>query len=156
MTESSMVERWLAVSREPDSVGSTDEELDAAEAALGMRLPGDYRAMMHQANGGEAEFGKSWVRIWSVELLVETNAYFRANDFAPGLVFFGTDGGGEAYAWDLRPNRRATYIVIPFIVPEDAAIVPCGDTLEEFVATLFGGVSFDRRSGRSPLGHYSN
>ena len=140
-----MVERWHAVSREPDLAGATDAELDAAEAALEMEFPGDYRTMMREANGGEAEFGNSWVRIWSVERLVEANTYYRTNEFAPGLVFFGTDGGGEAYAWDLRPNRRAMYIVIPFIVPEDAAIVPCGDTLEEFLATLFGGVPFDRR-----------
>jgi len=49
------------------------------------------------------------------------------------------------YAWDLRPGRHSRYVVVPFIVPEDEAVVPCGDTLEEFLSILHDGISFERR-----------
>ena len=39
--------------------GATDDELDEAEAQLGITLPADYRTVMRQANGGDAEFGDS-------------------------------------------------------------------------------------------------
>jgi cell wall assembly regulator SMI1 len=113
MTGMSMVDEWLAAIGKPESAGATDGELNAAEAELSIEFPSDYRAMMRRVNGGEAWLGDSYVQIWSVEDLVWTNSYFRANNFPPAFTFFGTDGGGEAYAWDSRPNRKAHYIVIP-------------------------------------------
>ena len=145
MTGMSVVDQWLAAIGKPDSAGATDEALDAAEAELSIEFPSDYRAMMRRVNGGEAWLGDSYVRIWSVEDFVETTSYFRAHTFPPVFTFFGTNGGGEAFAWDSRPDRKAHYIVIPFIVPEEEAVVPCGNTLSEFFATLHGGIPFERR-----------
>jgi hypothetical protein len=139
-----MVDQWIAANSGPDSAGATDQELDAAEAQPAITFPSDYRAMMRRANGGEGEFGDSWVRIWPVERLVEANVGYRVAEFAIGFTIFGSNGGGEAYAWDRRPTRKAEYVVIPFIVPEPDAAVPCGDSLEDFFATLHRGIPFDR------------
>src|SRR5438874_74691 len=114
MGSGSMVDQWLAAVGE-GAVGTSNEELDAAEAALGVDLPADYRAMMRRVNGGEAEFGDSWIRFWPAGELADRNAGYRVKEFAPGLAYFGSNGGGEAYAWDSRPNRTARYVVIPFI-----------------------------------------
>jgi hypothetical protein len=138
----SMVDRWLATTG-PDAPRATDEELDAAQTDLGVVFPSDYREMMRRANGGEAEFGSSWIRVWPVGHLAEANAEYQVKAIAPGFIFFGTDGGGEAYAWDFRPNRRSQYVVIPFIVPEPEAAVGCGDSIEEFLATLHRGIPFE-------------
>jgi SMI1/KNR4 family protein SUKH-1 len=140
----SMVDQWVAANAGKDSVGASDEALDAAAAGLGIELPIDYRTMMNKANGGEAEFGESWIVMWRAEELVESNAGYEVQEFAPGFTFFGSNGAGEAYAWDWRPTRRANYVVIPFITPDPHAAVPCGDSLEEFLATLHRGIPFER------------
>jgi len=45
-----MTERLLAAIGTDDSQGATEQELDAAGAALGIELPEDYRAVMRRIN----------------------------------------------------------------------------------------------------------
>jgi cell wall assembly regulator SMI1 len=128
-------------------VGGSEEDLDRVEARLATKLPADYRAPMRRSDGAEAEFGQSWVVLWRVGDLVEHNEAYRVAEFAPGLTFFGSNGAGEAYAWDWRPTRRSLYVVIPFITPDPEATVPCADTFEEFLSVLHTGIPF-HSSGR--------
>ena len=65
---------------------------------------------MRKANGGEAEFGESWIVMWRAEDLVERNAAYNVKEFPPGFTFFGSNRAGEAYAWDWRPTRQARYV----------------------------------------------
>jgi len=139
-----MTERLLAAMASDDSQGATEQELDAAAAALGIELPEDYRALMRRINGGDCDFGEAWIVLDSLEAAVERNTTFNEAGFPP-FIFFGSDGGGEGYAWDLRPNRQSRYVAVPFIVPEDEAVIPCGDTLEEFLSVVHGGLPFERR-----------
>jgi cell wall assembly regulator SMI1 len=137
-------ERLLTAIASADSQGATEQELDAAAAALGIELPEDYRAVMRRINGGECEFGESWIVLDSLEAAIDRNATFKEAGFPP-FIFFGSYGGGEGYAWDLRPEAHSRYVVVPFIVPEDEAVIPCGETLEEFLAVLHGGIPVERR-----------
>ena len=139
-----MTERLLTAIATDDSQGATEQELDSAAAALGIELPKDYRAVMRRINGGECDFGGSWIVLQSLEAAIDRNASFKEAGFPP-FIFFGSDGGGNGYAWDLRPERHSRYVVVPFIVPEDEAVIPCGDTLEEFLSVLHGGIPFERR-----------
>jgi hypothetical protein len=123
---------------------TSDELIDAAATALGIDLPADYRALMLRANGGESEFGESWVRFWSIEDLVESNAGYKVREFYAGFTLFGTNGGGEAYAWDWTPERESVYVVFPFIGFGPDTVVACGDTLEEFLTVLHDGIPFER------------
>ena len=139
-----MTERWLAAVTEGDSSGgASDDQLDAAAAALGIELPEDYRAVMRRINGGECDFGESWIVLQSLEDAIERNAIFKEAGFPP-FIFFGSNGGGEGYAWDLRPGRHSLYVVVTFIVPDDEAAIPCGDTFEEFLSVLHSGIPFQR------------
>jgi cell wall assembly regulator SMI1 len=139
-----MTERLLTALATDDSQGASEEELDAAATALGIELPQDYRAVMRRINGGEGDFGESWIVLQSLEAAIERNVAFKEAGFPP-FIFFGSDGGGEGYAWDMRPERHSRYVVVPFIVPEDEAVIPCGDTLEEFLSVVHGGIPFGRR-----------
>jgi hypothetical protein len=139
-----MTERWLEVVSDARSEGASNEAIDAAASQLGIDLPPDYRAVMRAANGGDSEFGESWIVLWDVEDLVERNAGYQVTDLAPGFTFFGSNGAGEAYAWDWRIPGKLRYVVIPFIVPEPEAAVPCGETFEEFLSVLHQGIPFDR------------
>jgi len=136
-----MIERLLEAMTKEDSADATDQQLDAAGAAVGFELPEDYGAVMRRTNGGECDFGQPWIVLQSLENAIERNATFKEAGF-PKLVLFGSNGGGEGYAWDLRPERHSLYLVVPFIVPEDDAVIPCGNTFEEFLSVLHGGIPF--------------
>jgi cell wall assembly regulator SMI1 len=139
-----MTERLLTAIATDDSLGASEQELDAAAAALGIELPEDYRAVMRRINGGECDFGQSWIVLHSLDAAIERNATSKEAG-VPQFIFFGSDGGGEGYAWDLRPERDSRYVVVPFVVPDDEAVIACGDTLEEFLSVVHGGIPFERR-----------
>jgi hypothetical protein len=122
--------------------GASDAELDEAEHRLGVRLPDDYRSTMRQSDGGDAGFGESWIVLWPVADLAERNEDYQAAECAPGFTYFGSNGANEGYAWDWRQERRSLYAVLPLIGPDPEAAIPCGDTLETFLGTLFHGIAF--------------
>ena len=46
----------------------------------------------------------AYVIFWKIGELTEVNKAYRVSEYAPGLFVFGSDDGGEAYAFDvLRP-----------------------------------------------------
>src|SRR5260370_10748491 len=107
---------------------------------------------MRRINGGECDFGESWIVLHSLGAAIERNATFKEAGFPP-FIFFGSNGGGEGFAWDLRPERHSRYVVVPFIVPEDEAVLPCGDTLGDFLSALPSGLPFhtSARARASPF-----
>lgn len=115
--------------------GVPRERVLAVQEALGVRFPADYVEFMTNANGGEGDVrDAAWVRIWPVEELVEFNDRYSAEELYPGFVLFGTDGGGEAYAFDTR-TEPASIVMMPFIGgPEDAVVQ--GRNLLEFLTNV--------------------
>jgi hypothetical protein len=132
------VELWLASPASSADHCANDDQIRASEEGLGVRLPDDYRALMRRVNGGSKEFGNSWIELWPIRELVEKDEGYPV---PPGFTYFGSNGAGEGYAWDCRPERRALYVVMDFI-DGLASAVPCGNSLEEFLATLHEGIPF--------------
>jgi hypothetical protein len=52
--------------------------------------------------------------LWAAEELGRLNKAYEVQTYAPGLVLFGSDGGGEAYGFDLRGDAR-TIVEVPFV-----------------------------------------
>jgi hypothetical protein len=134
-----LTDKWLELAGREGAAG---QELDQAERELGMQFPDDYRSVMLRCDGGDIKFGESWVELWSPRDLAERNRSLKIAQFAPGFTYFGSDGAGEGYAWDWRGERHARYVVIPFVSPEPEAAIPSGNTFEEFLAAVHGGVPF--------------
>jgi cell wall assembly regulator SMI1 len=137
----SFTENWIASVRDVTSQGATDEALDTAAATLGIDLPADYRAVMREVNGGEGAFGESWLRLHRVEDLVERNEVWR--EFQRPFTAFGSNGGGESYAWDCREGRAGNYATVSDIDLDPESAVPCGATFEEFLKVLHAGIPFE-------------
>jgi hypothetical protein len=135
----SQTDKWLVLAK---GSGALDEELARAERELGVSLPIDYRAVMLRCDGGETEFGQSWIVLWHARDLAERNQSLRVAEFAPAFTYFGSNGAGEGYAWDWSEKGHAKYLVLPFVSPEADAAIACGDTFEEFLTTLHGGIPF--------------
>ena len=90
-------------------------------------FPTRYRDFLQFTNGGEGfiESG-SYAALWRVEEICLFNKEYEVSDYAPGLLLFGTNGGGECFGFDYRsPDRvivqvpaigmslNATFIIAP-------------------------------------------
>lgn len=86
----------------------------AIEKAFTTQLPPDYRAFLLQKGGGEGFVGDQYVVFWRAEEIVPFNIGYEVNEYAPGLLLFGSNGAGEGFAFDLR-DQRADIVMVPFI-----------------------------------------
>jgi hypothetical protein len=94
------------------------------QSQLKFQLPADYVQFLEQMNGGEGFVGKNYLMAWSVEDLMQYNKDYHVEQRAPGLLLFGSSGGGEAFAFDARSTPPAI-VAVPFIVLnlEDAIVI---------------------------------
>lgn len=117
---------------------TTKEVLEDIGRKLGITLPNQYIEFMLASNGAEGNIGtNSYLAIWSAEQIVQLNEEYAVNEFTPGLVYFGSDGGGMAYAFDKRENDPPVVVEFPFesIHIEDAKL--CGKTFVEFLEYMY-------------------
>jgi hypothetical protein len=80
----------------------------------GLLLPDDYARFLQQVNGGEGFIGNAYVILWRVEELLEMNKIYQVDEYAPGLFLFGSDGGDEAFAFDIRTDAKPI-LSVPFV-----------------------------------------
>ncbi len=116
---------------------TTREILAEVESKLEIQFPDQYINFMLESNGAEGNVGNnSYLAIWTAEQLVILNEEYAVNEFTPGLVYFGSDGGGMAYAFDKRVGSMPI-VEFPFesINIEDVKL--CGNTFVDFLQCLF-------------------
>jgi hypothetical protein len=106
------------------------------EPKLGFRLPDDYLSFLQQMNGGEGFIGNAYVILWRMEELIEMNKAYQVAEYAPGLFLFGSDGGGEAFAFDTRSEKKAV-VAVPFVGMDSSLARPLAKTFEAFLEKLF-------------------
>jgi hypothetical protein len=117
--------------------GASEAVIKQAEADLDWTLPAEYREFLRQMNGGEGFFGEDYLILWSADELAQFNREYEVENYAPGLVLFGSDGGGEGFAFDTR-NSPAPIVQVPFIGMELQYANPVSSHFEEFIAKVAG------------------
>lgn len=81
----------------------------------GIKLPEDYIAFLLRSNGADGPVGETgYVSLWSIDELSEMNSGYRVEEFAPGILLFGSDGGDEAFGFDLRDSSMRI-LEVPFV-----------------------------------------
>lgn len=74
------------------------------------------------------------MRLWRAEELIEMNRRYAVTEFFPDMFFIGSDGGGEAYAFNISGPDAAVFEV-PFIArASDARRI--SDSFESFISGL--------------------
>ena len=106
------------------------------EATSGIRLREDYAAFLMQSNGGEGFIGEGYAMLWRLEELLEKNDAYKVDEYAPGLFLFGSDGGGEAFAFDIRSDKRPI-VSVPFIPLNHSEARFLAMDFESFIHVLF-------------------
>ncbi len=94
--------------------GASSEAIQAVVAALGQSLPSDYLQFIGEHDGGEGFIGDSYLILWRSGELATFNREYEVEQYAPGIVLFGSDGGGEGYGFDTR-EATMPIVRIPFI-----------------------------------------
>ncbi len=112
--------------------GAGPPELDRIQRAIGMRLPDDYLELVQESDGVEGFVGDNYLAIWPVEHIL---TYRKLCDDTPFIVFFGSNGAGEGYAFDMRAVP-APIVNLPFIGMEEKLIRVLGRSILEFLERL--------------------
>jgi len=118
---------------QPNAPAATDA-LQSLITALSKPLPDGYMAFLARSNGGEGFIGERYVWLWKAEELIAHNRSYNVAEFFPNFFFIGSDGGGEAYAFDTS-GEDATVFEVPFIgMPSDARAI--ADSFDALLARL--------------------
>ena len=119
------------------NAGTSAHAIAECERHFGQEFPNDYRDFMMFSNGGEGFVGpNSHLRLWKIEELSEMNDGYEVAQYLPGGLLFGTDGGGEAFGFDLRAPQ-ITIVKVPFIVMEWEDALLLADSFDGFLRQLY-------------------
>ncbi len=99
---------------------------------LNRPLPADYLAFMRDANGGEGFVGEAYLVLWPLEQLAASNRQFADIDDVGDVVWFGGNGGGEAFGFDWAHD--GAIVEGPMIGMERAQLLVCADSFTHFLA----------------------
>jgi hypothetical protein len=116
--------------------GAAESELQSLIEQLEHHLPADYLDFMRETNGYNGEVGKhGYVCIWPVEEIAQTNQANHFREWIPGLILFGSNEGGEYFAFDTRRNPVGV-VMVPMIPLELDSAVDVGASFVDFIERL--------------------
>ena len=99
---------------------------DEVERINDVILPEQYIDFMKEHNGGEGDIGETWLVLFPLEVLQGMNDAYSIEEFLPGHIIIGTNGGGELYGIDAEGN----YFNVPEII-EKEYIAILGNDIDE-------------------------
>ena len=116
--------------------GATEDSINSLNELSNNRLPVSYLQLMAATNGLEGFVGEeAYLMLWPAEKIHELNESYAVDEFAPGLLLFGSNGGDMAYAFDTN-SEEMPFVEVPFIgmALDQRRII--GKTLKEFFEHL--------------------
>lgn len=118
---------------------ASDDAIRAAERALGRTLPNDYKCFLRRTNGfeGSAADGRQYVQLAAVGDLPSRQQWVGKLD-RPDVVWFGGDGGGEGYFFDLT-TAGPTVLMINYISDWKTEARWHGDSFTDFLDRIVQG-----------------
>jgi len=94
---------------------ASPDAVSQCQSNLKFLLPADYVQFLERTNGGEGFVGENYLMACPVEDLIQCNKDYHVEQRTPGLLLFGSNGGGEAFAFDTR-STPPVIVTVPFIV----------------------------------------
>ncbi len=126
--EAQQLEHWF-------NEGAPEGVVASALPELGTSLPHSYVNFVRQKNGGEGFIGENYLSLWKIEELAQFNSDYEVEEYAPGFLFFASNGGGEGYAFDTAAEAFPIHI-IPFIGMSRGDAIPVSQSFEGFFDAL--------------------
>ncbi|GAA0535501.1 MULTISPECIES: SMI1/KNR4 family protein [Pigmentiphaga] len=104
-------------------------------AALKVVLPVGYVDFLRQHNGGEGFVGDNYIIFWRAEELVDFNREYEVEKYAPRILLFASNGGGEGYGFDTQ-STAMPIVRIPFIGMAREYAIPVAESFSDFFKKL--------------------
>jgi hypothetical protein len=115
---------------------ASQDLIGRCQQRLTVQLPTDYKRLLQQMNGGEGFIGTQYLQLWPIEEVVKTNTEADYGNAALEFLLFGSDGGGESFAFDTRSMPRI--VAVPFIGMERSAAILLAQDFASFLQFLYG------------------
>ncbi|WP_082938991.1 SMI1/KNR4 family protein [Mitsuaria sp. 7] len=96
------------------NAGASPEDIARVNAEFGGQLPAAYLRFIALHDGGEGFVGDNFLVLFRIGELAQFNREYEVADYAPGLLLFGSSGGGEGFAFDTR-EPGWPIVQVPFI-----------------------------------------
>jgi hypothetical protein len=90
---------------------------------------------MKASNGCDAAAGQLWCILYPIEPVVEVTQSYRQATLTEGVIFIGTDGGGEAFIIDYNTSLP-TFASMAYTGDGREDALYRDETLDGFVAKL--------------------
>lgn len=128
-----------------DGTADWDRRSPASEAVVsklaleaGCDLPEDYLNFMRRSNGGEGELGiqPGWFQLWEAENVISFGIEYEVPQYAPGFFAFGSNGGGELLAFEIRNDGGRPVVMLPCIGMETNAAVRVAANFADLAAQM--------------------
>lgn len=124
----SLTDGQLNPPAEPSFVGELS-------ATLGVKIPSEYLNFLLKYDGGEGFIGDNYIVLWKAEELAGFNREYEVEKYAPGILLFGSDGGGEGYGFDTE-SAAMPIVRVPFIGMERRYATPVAKDFLDLFAKL--------------------
>jgi len=112
--------------------GASESTIEAAENRLRQRFPDDYRTFLKSESRLDQWFGDVYLSLYTVEQVVELNEIHGHLSYQPELIHIGSDGGGEAIAFDFR-RSPPTVILVNLVSTDWSEAILQADSFTEFM-----------------------
>jgi hypothetical protein len=103
---------------------------------LDRQVPDDYIQFMTEANGGEGFINGHYLILWPLEELAASNRTFEDIIDVKEVMWFGSNGGGEAFGFDWL--EKGAVVECPMIGMERRYLLPCATTFSKFLQNPTG------------------
>lgn len=96
-------------------------------------LSKDDLAAITEFGGREGFLGKTYLRLYQLQELVSLNFAYEVSTLLPGVMVFGSNGFGEAFAFDLHDSA---VIQVPFLPLSEKHLERKAASFCEFIQSL--------------------
>ena len=111
---------------------ATNDQLGEIEKHFNCIFPDDYKEFLKFTNGLEGFTPSNYLVLWTTQELIQLNQAYNVKEFIANTIIFGSDGGEEAFAFDIS-STDFTIIKLPFIGMGHIANEKLFDTFESFL-----------------------
>jgi SMI1 / KNR4 family. len=117
---------------------SCDEKIiKKVETELKKDFPKSYVDFLFWSNGGEGEIGENYISLWDCENITQLNNDYGIQKYlTEDFVAFGTDGGGNCFAFDFRIQRNPRIVKCALGDLDINELSYVAETFTEFVEIL--------------------
>ncbi|MCY0969516.1 SMI1/KNR4 family protein [Chryseobacterium wangxinyae] len=109
------------------------------EDTIGFELPQDYKDYSIEYAENEDFIGEEYVRLWSIENLIDWNIDYRIFENLPNTIAIGDNGNGEFIGIQFIGNVSYEIILSTFIDLDPEYNIEIGKSFTDFIERLSEG-----------------